>query len=432
MAEEKQRSITPVTIGQSFFLTFKYFFKNRLLSYAGSCSFSFIFSFIPIIMLVFIILTKLDTDLTVVSNILDFEGLSSMMNTDEMILSAKNINKIDLFTIILGFMILWMARRFLASILDGMQNIFHGQQQRKGAIAFWLAFLVAIIIVVAVSVIIFAYVSIKALFEFNFFESFPYVQSLLKTFYTGTFSKLLPYLILVLVLTIIYKVGPGTKPSTKLALISAILCTATFYVFALILHYFLNVDNYGRIYAGMGNMIILLMNIFFFFTFFLFFAQFIFTFQFFDELLLGELYLLPKREQKGLSTITRQLFIRPDFLLARSNATKYKAGDLIYKVNEVSKYAYYIAKGKVELHNKNKDRPVEKFSRGDFFGEVGCVINKKRDSNAVASTDVILIKVDGEQFQFLVKHNHEASQKAFSQIGSYFTQYDGLQNGLFL
>ncbi len=432
MADEKQRSITPVTIAQSFFLTFKYFFKNRLLSYAGSCSFSFVFSFIPIIMLVFIILTKLDTDLTVVSSMLDFEWIGSMINTTDVIQSAQSIDKIDLFTVILGFMILWMARRFLASILDGMQNIFHGQQQRKGAIAFWLAFLVAIIIVIAISVTIFTYVSVKALFEFNFFESFPKIQELLRAFYTGAFSRLLPYLILILVLTIIYKIGPGTKPSFMLAFTSAMFCTLTFYAFTVILRYFLNVDNYGRIYAGMGNMIILLMNIFFFFEFFLFFAQYIFTIQFFDELLLGELYLLPKREQKGLSSLTRRLFIRPDFLLAKSNAIKFKEGEKIYKAGEVSQFAYYIAKGKIELHNKAKDRPVEKFSRGDFFGEVGCVINKNRDSDAIAVTDVTIIKVEGNQFQFLVKHNHEASQKAFSQIGTYFTQYDGLQNSLFL
>ncbi len=426
---KKYRAITPATVGQTFYLTLKYFFKNRLLSYAGSCSFSFIFSFVPILMMIFMILIRvLHASPETVEKVTSiFSSVKDLFPSGNITDSIQHFQKINFFTVLLGFMVLWMGRRFLASILDGMQNIFHAQQERKDAFAFILAFIVAIIIVLAVSLIIFLYVSGQALLMLNTFDENSAIGKFLTTVFSAQYAKILPNILLLIILTIIYRIGPGTRPKLLLSFASSLMCTAVFWIFRAALHYILSIDSYNMIYGVLGSVIITLMDVFFFFMFFMFFAQFIFTCQFFDELLMGELYLLPKKEIHGIGTaIRRSLFIRPDYLIAKLKTTSFAKGDTIYNVGDQPNQAYYITKGKVIL--KHKTDTEEKFSRGDFFGEVGCVINKQRDSHAYAYTDVELIIIDGNKFQFLVEHNHDAAHKALGQISSYFTLHDGTQN----
>ena len=56
---KKRRAVTYITIAQSIFLTIKYFVQNRLFSYASACSFDFLFSFIPIAMMIVTILVRI-------------------------------------------------------------------------------------------------------------------------------------------------------------------------------------------------------------------------------------------------------------------------------------------------------------------------------------------------------------------------------------
>jgi len=381
--------------------------------------------------MVFLILIKLNANMDFIKH-LDFGFMNGLFTAEAMIETAKSINKVDVFTtIFLSMMIIWMSRRFLASILDGMQNIFHVQQGRKDSIAFILAFIIALIIVISITSILFAFATLETFVELKTFAEYPQVQTVLEYIYSAKFTQFLPYVLLQIVITIIYKIGPGTKPPVTLSFCSALLCTVTFWVFITVLHLFLDVNSYGAIYSGMGNIIITLMDVFFFFVFFMFFAQFIFTYQFFDDLLIGELYLLPKRESKGFWTaVRRALFIRPDFLMAKEPSFYFKKDEKIYKMNDVSHFAYFIAKGKVVL--KNKDNTETVYGRGDFFGEVGCIIGKARDSDAITITDCEIVKIDGRKFQFLVKHNQDASHKALGQISDYLTGFFGRTEDFYL
>ncbi|MBR0100568.1 MAG: cyclic nucleotide-binding domain-containing protein, partial [Treponema sp.] len=170
--------------------------------------------------------------------------------------------------------------------------------------------------------------------------------------------------------------------------------------------------------------IILFMDIFFFFMFFLIFAQFIYVVQFFDELLLGELYLLPKIEQKGIGAeIKRAFFIRPDFLIAknRSNVFSYKPGEIIFNKEDEENCAYYIIKGSVKLIPEMELPEVYALvHRGEFFGETSCILEQKHDFTAMTAISTSIIKIDSDRFRFLVHQNPEAAKKVLKQISPYF------------
>lgn len=424
---KKLRKITFTTFSQSVFLTTKYFLENRLLSFAGACAFSFLFSVIPLFMMIVMVLVRiLHASPKMVSAILNaIPELEQFFNSDSVIQSMQSIRTVSTFEVVALVFIVWMARRFFASIFDSMQNIFHTQAQRKAVWNQILTFLVEIAIVLIAASIFFAYISLQTITQVEILKKIPQLSFIFEGILSGDLiQKMLPNFLILVVITFLFKSASGTKPSIFLCLGSGILCTASFWAFRLIMHFFLNVSRYNLIYGVLGHVIILFMDIFFFFVFFLVFAQFIYVVQFFDELLLGELYLLPNIEETGIGAgIKRSLFIRPDVIMAKnkSNVFSYKPGDVIFEKGSSDDSAYYIISGSVKLiEDKSNPDNARLVYRGEFFGETSCILNKNRRTTATAVISTQIIKIESERFRFLVHQNAEAAKKVLSQISPYF------------
>lgn len=423
---KKKRAITHITFAQSIFLNIKFFMKNQLLSYASACSFDFIFSIVPIlIMIVLVAVRVLHASPELLEQLYALvPELKKYFNPIKVVTTFQNMRSFTPLELFLIIFILWMARRFFASILASLRNIFHDQQKHPPFINQILAFVFELIVVSIVISVVFLFMSIKTIIALPFFQQFPELSFIYDGFLSGKVLAYIPNLLIFLLITIIYKIAAGTRPPFSLCILAGFLCTMSFWVFRLVLHLFLNVNRYNLIYGVLGNAIILLMDIFFFFAFFLFFAQYIFVCQFFDELLLGELYLLPKKDDSisFSSALRRTLFIRPDFLIARDTQVIYlSAGETIYKEGERDNFAYYIIKGSIKITRNSNDETL--CHRGDFFGELNCILSKPRSSTAKAVIDCQIIRIKGKTFRFLVKQNPAVAQKVLSQISSYFAKF---------
>ncbi len=350
--------------------------------------------------------------------------LERYFNSDSVIQSLQSIKAVSSFEIVAVIFILWMARRFFASIFDSMQNIFHAQVKRKALFNQILTFVTELVIVLVASAIVFAYISLQTIASMDFFKQFPQLSFIYEGVLAGELIKILPNILIFVATIVLYRFSSATKPSFWLCMMNSILCTVSFWAFRLIIHFFLNVSRYNLVYGVLGHVIILFMDIFFFFVLFLVFAQFLYVVQFFDELLLGELYLLPKIEQGGLgASFKRAFFIRPDFLIAKnsSNVFSYKPGESIFKSGDDDSSAYYIIKGSVKFIDplEQEEKP-HLAHRGEFFGETSCILEKKRRTTAVALVTTRIIKIESESFRFLVHQNPEAAKKLLKQISPFF------------
>ena len=426
MSKKYPRKISFVTFSQSVFLTAKYFLQNRLLSFAGACAFSFLFSVIPLFMMVVMVLVRIlhASPNTVAAIISAIPELEKYFNSESIIQSVQSIHAVSTFEIVAFLFILWMARRFFASIFDSMQNIFHTQTMRKAVWNQIITFVVEIAIVLMVSAVFFAHISLRTISAVEILKNMPRTRFIYDEILSEKMLRFLPNILIFLVIILLFKTASGTRPRLLLCLTASFLCTGSFWIFRQILHNFLNVDQYNLIYGVLGHVIILFIDIFFFFVFFLVFAQFIYVVQFFDELLLGELYLLPKIQRHGfMAGFKRRLFIRPDFLIAKnkSNVFSYHPGDVIFKKDDSDSLAYYIIKGSVRFfeddENSESHAPAQ---RGDFFGETACIIEQKRSLTAVAEISTRIIKIESERFRFLVHQNPEAAKKVLRQLSPFF------------
>lgn len=426
---KKQRKLTLITISQTLFLNINFFFRNRLLSYACACSFNFLVSFIPVFMMIAIILVRfLHASPDFINAVTGwFPAMSEFISTEAVLKEIQSTRELHIFEIILGLFIFWMARRFFATTFDSLQNIFHTHTKRKAAMNQLLTIAVEALLIIIVAMMIFVYMSIRTVSDIsfirNFFEEIPQISFVFNDVIVSNFIKYFPNLLIFIALLTLYRLVPGTTPDTAICTVSALLCTGTFYVFRVTLHAFLNVSNYNMVYGVLSQIVITLMDIQFFFTFFLFFAQTIYVYQFFNEHLLAELYLLPKSEGVGFLGQTKMvLFIRPDYLLAEdSNVMTLKGGTVLYRPGDETEGAYYIVEGKIE---EERNGTVTQMGRGDFFGEVGCVIKKPRNSTVTVTEDSRIIKIDADEFVSMARKNQRAMRKLISKISSNFSFMD--------
>lgn len=418
--KKKTHRITWLTAMQSLFLTTNNYLSNNLLSYSSACTFGFLFSFIPTLMIIVVILIRFlhaspDTVINFINDLNIFAETFDLTSVVEKILSIKKITN---FEIIMGLGIIWMARRFFSSIMAGMNSIYTRATPSKPVLNQILILAVEAIFIVVSSVLILTFTS------FNSISNTAFITRNLPFLFTKGITRsmqILPYVFIFIVILFFYKEMSIGKVSWKNSAISAAGSTFTFWVFQQLLDLFINVNKYNIVYGVLSKVVVLLMEICFFFWIFFFFAQFLFVLTYFDELLLGELYVLPNRNDTGiLDSIKRLLFIRPDYMLNVPLKTlKLKKGDFVYKKDSSEDYCYYIAKGTVQLVGTNYVGILE---RGDFFGEEACIVGEPHNLDAIAYTDCEIIRIEGKDFRSLLEKNPLASKKALSKVSSYFSK----------
>lgn len=356
-----------------------------------------------------------------------FPEMSEYVSASSIIASVQTTKQGHIVEIILGLFVFWMARRFFATTFDSLQNIFHTHTRRKAVMNQVLTLAVEVLLIFIVAMMIFIYVSMRAIldtpFISNFLKGVPQLSFIFNGVIVSNFIEYFPNLLIFIALLTLYRLVPGTTPQTTICVLAALFCTITFFTFRVILHSFLNTSNYNMVYGVLSQIIITLMDIQFFFTFFLFFAQTIYVYQFFNEHLLAELYLLPKNPKSGFLSRTRmKLFIRPDYLIARdANVMDLKENEILYKPGDETEGAYYIVSGRICEERNGSSEIME---QGDFFGDIGCIIKKPRNSTVKATENSRIIKIDADDFVRMAKKNSKAMRKIISKISSNFSFMD--------
>ncbi|MCR5289682.1 MAG: YihY/virulence factor BrkB family protein [Treponema sp.] len=418
-----QRALTLRTALQSIYLTASYFIRNNLVAYASACAFGFLFSFIPVAILICIILIRIlhASPSTLDTIILAVQQFSDIIQLDAVINTIRHIGTIGRVEVTIIITVIWMARRFFASIMDGMYRIFHRAVPPRPVASQIIIFGGEVLLVILIASLMFILVSAQTLLSLPIFDplynSFPKLMQAAQ----GHLITTLPYYISLLLISIGYRIFSRTKPHFLLCLFAGILCIISFWVAARIMNTVLNKDNIDIIYGVLSQFVLLLLDAFIFSILFFVFAEFIYVVQYFDMLLLGQLYIMPAEEKADIASICiRKLFIRPDYLLhQKENILTCTSGETIYTYSDTSMDVYYIAKGSIEMHRNNS---VTTYSDGMFFGELACIMNKQRNEEAVSSSDCMLLRIDGSTFRLLLEQDSRAAHKALSQISDYFNR----------
>ena len=417
----KKENITDrlLHFSQLMYFTFSNFAANNLWESASACSFGFVFSFIPITL---IILTLLTTVIRIIPEIENYiysyaTQFYSIVDIQAALSNITKIQKIHLFDVFLGLWIVWMARKLFSSIVCAMNRIFRSISKRKTTITQLITFFSEFFLIIVVAVLIITSFTMNKIIKFEIFDPFKAIFPRVFSRRSNEFVSLVVYLMLFIITLYYYKIGSGTKPKWRICLFYAGLSTLSTFVLSFFLNGFINFANYNIIYGTISALIIMMLKVYFFFVIFLFFAQMIYASQFFHTLLLNELYLLPDfYENKLFKNLKRILFINPISNEATENTMYFEGGDVIFTPEEESDSVFYICQGFVSVKGEEKGALVKLVNQGSFIGDANCILGKPRSQTAVASTQCKLIKIPREEFMSILNANSQAASKAMGKL----------------
>ena len=259
-----KKKITFVTLGQSIYLSSKFFVRNNLVTYAGTSSLAFLFSFMPILMMIIVVLVKIfHTSPDLIFSVVDIQSIFAepikVKNLVDNLLNAENSGLITIITILF---ILWMAQRLFFSIVSGIRNIFHAstikpiKKQRGKLFERLLIILGEIILVVLVALLLTVTKSLKSLIENEEILTkilVPYFPQAIKVFLSNLFSiliTLIPFIFMFLLESFLFRFASGTKPKWKYCFLSSLNCTILFWFVTV---FFQIIFEYYKIQLSLWN-----------------------------------------------------------------------------------------------------------------------------------------------------------------------------------
>jgi len=405
--------------GQMLYLTLSNFSKNALWESASACAFGFIFSFIPITLIIFTVLIGIIQFYPNIYNfIINFaKEIENIVNIMPLLDKLMQIHSVKSFNIFLAVWIIWMARKLFNSIIIAMNKVFRSASKRKSWFNQLLTFIIEFSITLIIAVILIAAFAFSQVLSLSFFQDFIARFPILTKQSSHNIAVFIMYFILFISTVIAYRVISGTKPLFRRCCFYAALSTVAFFIISWFLNIFMNVANYNAVYGTISSLVLLMMKVYFFFIIFLFCAQMIYVSQFFHTLLKSEIYQLPPFSSKSMGDYLRRfLFINPSQIQTKENTVKLEIGETLYRADEKVTKVYYLKSGAI---TEASDKGFTLRSQGNFLGDVQCILNQTYQADAQALAECELISFTAEEFMQIIEKSHHAARKAISKISEY-------------
>ena len=405
--------------GQMLYLTISNFSKNAMWESASACAFGFIFSFIPVTMIIFTVLVGI---LRIYPNIYNFivsftAQFDSVVKITPVLDRLLQIRSISSFNIFLAVWIVWMARKLFNSIISALNKIFRSVSPRKSWFNQILTFIVEFAITLIIAVIIIAAFIFSQIISLPFFQNIITLLPLLAKQSSSNLATFVLYFILFISTVLAYRIIPGTKPLRRRCIFYAALSTVAFFIVSHFLNTFMNFTNYNAVYGTISSLVILMMKVYMFFIIFLFCAQMIYVSQFLETLLRSEIYQLPPFSCKSAGDYLRRfLFINPSEIQTPQNTVKLQIGETLYKKDDKVTRVYYLKSGAI---SEASEQGFTLRSQGCFLGDVQCILNQTYQADTQALADCELIAFTSEEFMQIIEKSHHAARKAISKISEY-------------
>jgi len=99
---------------------------------------------------------------------------------------------------------------------------------------------------------------------------------------------------------------------------------------------------------------------------------------------------------------------------------------------------FIVASGRVKIFVSSKyfssesddSKAIYTVNPGDFFGEMSCIVKKRRSASAVTMTECEIVRINGKKFIQLMENDSEAGFQILRKL--YETLYDRIQNSNFM
>ncbi|MDR2921717.1 MAG: YihY/virulence factor BrkB family protein [Treponema sp.] len=408
-----QTKITCKTLLQRLFITLQFAGENGLANHAAACAYGFLLSAAPLLLIaLFLIFRAFQASphsiITLIKNIPFLE-----IAVDEQWLAGNFYSMMlpGLSGLAAILSLIWAGRLLAVSLQRGLKIIFTGTKKRNPLITGLVTLAVELPALLLSLAVIFSSRTALRLYEtFNFIpqhELFVFLTSKKGYF---VFSAMA----LGIVTYCAYRLIPANAPRRIPAFGGAVFCILLYEFMSMILRIMLGQSMYNFLYGTLGNLITLLINVYFFFLFFLMGGQLAYVSDYFDSIL----FIKMRQARMKMSENSHAKFflisnvINRLFLSVEGSLQKYyrfhKKGETVFFEKDKSDEIYYILEGEVEaliLSAPNSYTRAGTLGADSFFGEMGYLLSEDRSATIRAKTDVRALAFPPRIFEDILRHD---------------------------
>ncbi|MCL2243601.1 MAG: YihY/virulence factor BrkB family protein [Treponema sp.] len=416
---------------QKLIITFQLYGENGLANHAAACAYGFLFSMAPMLLLTVIFIfyvfkpspqaiISLVSNIPLMENIFDEQWLTSDL------FSMTSMPGISGILSVLG--ILWAARILALSMKRGLLAVFSSAKYRNPVINTLVTVILETGVLIFILIVI---VSSRTARNFLLLLDFMPQSPLLSIAASQNGRDIINFILMGLAAFIIYYYVPAVSVRKFPAFMGALLFIITSFFTAEFLDFLVNTSRISFLYGALENIILLLVNVYFFFTFFFLGAQFAYVIDSFDALLFSKLRQVKKGADSPTSGTDKQLR-RMNLLYKlcfpvdgslKKYLRKFKKNDIIITQGDTGDDIYYLVEGEVEIlfetksDIKSADNMSENgesgvtinsagiLSTGSFFGEMGYLLSEDRSATVIARTDVVVFSLPPSLFDTIIRHD---------------------------
>ncbi|MDR0877982.1 MAG: YihY/virulence factor BrkB family protein [Treponema sp.] len=398
---------------QRLLITIQLFGRHGMANHAAAGAYGFLLSAVPALLLIsiFLLAALRSSPKAVADLIMSINFLKSTFEEESLIAIFQTAVKPGIPGLISVISIIWAARIFALSLQRGLKIIFSGggltgnstEKKRNplmdNAIIFLIEFLV---IVFALVILLCSQTAVR------FYEALGYRMASSPLFVTISrhINIIVPAVGLVLISYIFYRIVPARSPSRRAAITGALTCTVLYGIISFFIRLFINQARYNVLYGALGGLILMLVNVYFFFILFFFGAQLAYVIDSFDVLLFSKLRYIRSETPHSRNLVERKIFSAADGHL-RKYIRSYKKGETVFFEGDNGQEIYYLISGAADIYLQNTpESPMEKissFNPGVFFGEMSYLLSEQRTATVMARTDMVVMVLPPAMFDEVLR-----------------------------
>jgi hypothetical protein len=265
-----------------------------------------------------------------------------------------------------------------------------------------LIFALEFLCLVAIVAILAATEALEILLELPRFETGdPLVES------ARAILNAAPALALFAFVYLTYLFIPPAKPRRSTVALSALLCLVAFALFSEALRAVTDSTHYQLLYGVFWRLVILLVNVYAFFTLYFYCAELAYVRDHFDALLFGRFYRLSRAPKTG--RLERRLFMDPGRLVA-VYGRRFAAGETVFPEGSEGHSVYYVRSGAIGIYIKSEgsERELNRLGPNEMFGEMAAFLGESRSATARADADSLVLELPPEAFDLVLRTEGDA------------------------
>lgn len=388
-------------LSQFCFLSVKNANENMIWESASACAFGFIFSFIPVVLIIFTVLvTILKLSPEILNYVIDFANqfksfydFTPLVNA---LLKMKSISTIEIF---LAVWVIWMARKLFYSVVNGINRIFRSVSKRLSVVNQMFSIVSEFVVVlIFILVILFSFLFNKL----NQLSLFKFLSSSFPVIFSNSSNRLIifvTYFLFFIFSVYSYKILSGAKPRWKTCIFYAAISTGVTFVISFFINKFMRITNYNIVYGTISTLVILLFKVYLFFAVFMFCAQMLYVSEFFENLMICELYYAQTIKKNQMNIFFYEKMFRNPVFSDAFVTKRFANQQKIYFTEDDAEFVFYLKKGLILDVQNNY---CKTYRTGDFFGESCIILNEKRKSDAIAVGECEVTYIPKEIFKKII------------------------------